>query len=362
MDDDFFDLAKHQVESNSIYMVGRAQFNHNLEKVKDMINDKSIQVILSNPHEGSETLKHHVQRAGLENYALQGKLLLLGGGDMEPNYHYLRYDSFLPKIFDYRENILASQQIEQIYSKLDKPYKFLFLNGRARPNRKYLLHFFQHIGLLDQAIWTNLDTWTGRSQDINLIIDNHDVMSDNFSIKLLDEKYEVDRYRNNLSKDLHNGWIKNNLFDYQGNLEWGEIYLNAAPYVDTYFSVVTETIYTYPYSFRTEKIWKPIAMGHPFIAVANQGYYRDLHNLGFKTFGNIIDETFDSIEDNLTRLERTRDVIINLCNSDLNSFLAEAKEICEYNQRHLWYMRDQVRGEFSERFRKFMVAQGVINE
>jgi hypothetical protein len=51
------------------------------------------------------------------------------------------------------------------------------------------------------------------------------------------------------------------------------------PYIDTYFSVVTETIFDYPYTFRTEKIWKPMIMGHPFVAAANRGYYRDLHSV-----------------------------------------------------------------------------------
>jgi hypothetical protein len=62
---------------------------------------------------------------------------------------------------------------------------------------------------------------------------------------------------------------------------------------------VSETVFTYPYSFRTEKIWKPIAIGHPWIAVSNFGYYRDMHELGFKSFGHLIDEKFDLIYNNV---------------------------------------------------------------
>lgn len=361
-DGDFWDFGTHDVVENAVYLIGRAQFNHNLEKVKSVVANKTAFVILSNPSEGSETLKHHVQRSGFDELCKTGQMLLVGGGDMESEYPCLPYDSFLPRIFDYYENILASQQSKIIFEKTQKPYKFLFLNGRGRPNRKYLLQYFKHIGLLDQSIWSNLDTFVGRTQDISLMVDGKELMLEYMPIKLLDQNYEVSRYHNNLNKTFGEGWAKTELFQRENKIEWGEIYINPAAYIDTYFSVVTETIYTYPYSFRTEKIWKPIAIGHPFIAVANCGFYKDLHALGFRTFGHLIDESFDTIENNMTRLERIRDVIINLCNSDLISFLLAAREVCEYNQQHLWQMRSQVRKEFPNRFKQFLLDQGVINE
>jgi hypothetical protein len=118
-------------------------------------------------------------------------------------------------------------------------------------------------------------------------------------------------------------FVKNYLF----KNTWGEVYLQAEPYVDTYFSLVTETVFNYPYSFRTEKIWKPIAMAHPFIVVANRGYYKDMRNLGFKTFGHVINESFDLIDNNQDRIERIAAVVEDLCQQDLASFLKEC-----YNQ------------------------------
>jgi hypothetical protein len=150
--------------------------------------------------------------------------------------------------------------------------------------------------------------------------------------------------------------VKNQLF----NNTWGEIYLNAEPYIDTYFSLVTETVFNYPYSFRTEKIWKPIAMGHPWIAVANCGYYRDMHNLGFKTFGHVIDQSFDTIQDNQLRLQRIAQVVTDLCTQDLASFLKECYNVCKYNQQHLAEMRITVREELPARFTQFITNH--INE
>jgi hypothetical protein len=188
-------------------------------------------------------------------------------------------------------------------------------------------------------LWTCLDTKMGK-------------------IQYLPAEYEYSTYCNNVGKkqiiptaDLsRNHFAKHDLF----GGEWGEIYINPRAYIDTYFSVVTETVFDYPYSFRTEKIWKPIAMCHPWIAVANQGYYRDMHNLGFQTFGHVIDETFDSIENNQDRLERIALVIEDLCQQDLASFLNECYNVCKYNQQHLAEMSIKVRKEFPDRFAQFI--------
>jgi uncharacterized protein YggL (DUF469 family) len=116
---------------------------------------------------------------------------------------------------------------------------------------------------------------------------------------------------------------------------WGDAEVNPAPYVDTYFSVVTETIFDYPYTFRTEKIWKPMIMGHPFVAAANRGYYKDLHAAGFQTFGKLIDETFDQIDNPQDRANRIVDTVADICYNGTGSFLEAAQNICKYNYQHL---------------------------
>jgi hypothetical protein len=277
-------------------------------------------------------------------------MLLIGGGDMDPEWPCLQYDSFLPKILDYKENQQATSQSHQIYEVTNKPYKFLFFNGRSRPHRKYLLEKFALEGLLDRALWTNLENRTGSSGQLALWHNGQDLMMTPTKINMLPACYEVDRYRPRVDKMRDSGFVKNDLFGH----EWGEIYIEPAPYIDTYFSVVTETVFDYPYSFRTEKIWKPIAMAHPWIAVANAGYYRDMRNIGFKTFNGLIDESFDQIEDSQTRIERIAHTVKDLCSQDLDSFLTAAQNICKYNQQHLADMRVQVRKEFPERFFQFI--------
>ena len=149
--------------------------------------------------------------------------------------------------------------------------------------------------------------------------------------------------------DQHN-FVKNHLF----NNTWGEIYLKPEPYIDTYFSLVTETVFDYPYSFRTEKIWKPIAMGHPWIAATSCGYYRDIRNLGFRTFGHLIDESFDLLDNDQDRMERIEQVVADLCQQDLVRFLGAAEEVCKYNQQHLIDTRQQEIQNFPNRLSQFL--------
>lgn len=354
VDQEFWHFNRHRVVENAVYLIGRQQFLENVPKIREIVERDQAKIILSNPAEGSETLMLHCKAYGVLDLVQQQRIGLIGGGDMDSRFHCLQYDSFLPKMLDYEENIRSQQKTSDIYSQLDKPFKFLFLNGRARPHRKYLLEKFKLTGLLDHAVYTCLDSAPCSTKHINLIHNGQSLINTESTIHLLDKKYEHEYYYDNLHTSVDNGFVKHALF---AN-DWGEVYLNPAAYVDTYFSLVTETVFTYPYSFRTEKIWKPITMGHPWIAVANAGYYRDMRNLGFKTFSHLIDESFDSLDDPQQRIERVSDIVHSLCNSNLKEFLTSAQETCIFNQQHLAHMRQHVRGKFAERFFNFFADYG----
>ena len=350
----------HEIIPNSIYVISYYGFQNKIEYFKNLVKQDIIKIILCHPMEGSETLVYHCEQ--IEDLLQQNKIWLISGGEMESKWPYLLFDNFMSKILDYKDNLVEIKRTNEIFSKTVKPYKFLFLNGRMRHHRKYLLEKFKYDGILDQSLWTNLDPVPHRfypfvlPQELNL--DNNTPSA--FIVQQLPEKYEVQRYKEQIYKTLENPQrdlaLKYHLF----NDEWGDIYLNAEPYIDTYFSVVTETVFEYPYSFRTEKTWKPIAMGHPVIFASNYGYYRDFKNLGFKTFGHLIDESFDNIENVQDRIVRISEIVKDLCNQDLPAFLAATEETCKYNQQHLAEMCVKVRKEFPQRFINFINERSRI--
>ena len=353
VDVEFWDLRNHELIPNSIYVVGRQQCTDNPLKIRAMAESNEYITIFSNPHEGSETLSWHIKMLNLHDLVMQKKLLLIGGGDMEEHYPYIKFDSFIAKTLDYEENVRAQQHIDEIFDKTDKPYKFLFLNGRGRPHRKYLIEQFRESGLLAQSLWTSLDSNGFQSRMLSLVKNGVNLMARPGNIQYLPKEYEVSYYQDTVGTELPSdqSYAKHLLF----KDTWGDIYLTPAPYIDTYFSLVTETVFHYPYSFFTEKICKPLAIGHPWIAVANKGFYRDLHNMGFRTFGHVIDESFDNIDSNQDRIERINDIVHDLCNQNLASFLAACHEVCKYNQQHFTELSPKLRKEFPEHFREFLL-------
>ena len=65
--------------------------------------------------------------------------------------------------------------------------------------------------------------------------------------------------------------------------------------------IVSESVFKYPYNYITEKTLKPLAHGRPFIIVGPVDSLKALNNYGFRTFSSIIDETYDSINDDEQR-------------------------------------------------------------
>jgi hypothetical protein len=366
-DGEFWDLRQHDLVPGAIYVMCREQVNRYNYEIQELARSGQVTIILDNAAEGSETLVTWCFVKGLINLIEEGRILLIGGGDMDPTkWPYMSYEYFLPKIYDFDENVESGSRIDEYFAMVDKPYKFLFLNGRMRSHRKYLLERFRTNGLLDHALWTNLDTdlrlittlpqqrWQNFN-DMTMIKlrfehNGTDRMEQPIGLHCLPKAYETPAFRNNIDHLPTAGTVKFNLF----NNTWGDAVVDGSAYRDTYFSLVTETVFNYPYSFRTEKIWKPIAVGHPFIAVANRGFYRDLHRLGFRTFGHVVDQSFDSIDNSQDRIERIADVVEDLCQQDLASFYRECYNVCKYNQALYTEMRHQVPRELPNQFHQFI--------
>lgn len=345
VDDIFWDFEQHEPVAESIIIFARQTVNRYYARIKELAVAGFFLPVLANPSEGSSTLRLQCQRLGLLDLVTQKKLLLIGCGDMEPALNCLVYDCYLNRVIGYEQNVEQSSRVDEIYSKTNKPYKFLFLNGRTRPHRKYMIEKMRDAGLLEHALWTNLD-----STPVYHHTYQTDLVYRPSEIRLLPDQYEVEKYHTGIKKQYQQSFVKHELFDN----EWGDVYIRAEPYVDTYFSLVSETVCDYPYSLRSEKIYKPMAIGHPFVAVANRGFYQDLRNTGFQTYRSLIDESFDLIDNNQDRLDRIADVVRDLCASDLDEFLVAAQSISKYNQQHMAELGPRIFKEFPDRFWRFL--------
>lgn len=77
-------------------------------------------------------------------------------------------------------------------------------------------------------------------------------------------------------------------------------------FIDYYrcgIEVVLETLFDTTKNQLTEKSLRPIAAGRPFMLVGAPGSLQYLRDYGFKTFDGLIDESYDTIQDPVARLE-----------------------------------------------------------
>ena len=314
-----------ELDPNNVYVIGRVLLKENWQTVTDWATQHPGRIVFSNPAEGSETVKLQLQRLRITEHVRDGRIGLLTSGDLESGINYCRTDCYFSNIVEYTENRAAQLQAAMEY-KHHRPYQFLFLNGRLRPHRKHLIDALRQRGLLDYALWTCLGSRVELGFTSALTPQHEE------PIRLLPPEYEIPRAVPNLNTVDSQGFVKHTLF----NNTWGDAIVNHRCYTDTWFSLVTETIYDYPHTFFTEKIWKPVLMAHPFVVAANPGYLQSLRDAGFKTFNTLIDEHYDQIDRPDVRAERIIDTMTWLCSgSNAADFWEASRDICKYNQQRL---------------------------
>lgn len=104
------------------------------------------------------------------------------------------------------------------------------------------------------------------------------------------------------------------------------------------FEIVIETDYHTNSNF-TEKTFKPIAMGKPFLLFARSQSLKALHNLGFKTFSPFINEYYDEISNTEDRFRAITTEINKLADTPSNEiidFVNEYEKILIHNQHVLY--------------------------
>lgn len=84
--------------------------------------------------------------------------------------------------------------------------------------------------------------------------------------------------------------------------------------LDALWHIVTETVFYYNKLHLTEKIFKPIVSKQPFMLLAAPGNLAYLRSYGFRTFDGIIDESYDSIQDNDARIDAVVKQLSWYCN------------------------------------------------
>lgn len=206
---------------------------------------------------------------------------------------------------------------------------FLCMNRITREHRRHIVVWLQTCGLLERSLVSYKDeepdtyryqearlqaAWEEVQNKLPLVIDRADLPA-NWNIGG-GERVKVDEFSCIKATD-----------------SW--------PYRNCFFNIVTETQYRNDLLFPSEKIWKPIVQGLPFLVVGTPGLLRYLRKLGFQTFSPIIDEGYDLIVDDNQRMRhifRVIETIGNLSQEQLRQSLEVLRPATEHNVQHLQKM------------------------
>ena len=171
------------------------------------------------------------------------------------------------------ENFLESFEL---YKKNNNKKKFLNLNNVMRPNKQSLFFYLCKNNLVEDALVSNL--WE----------DSRDTI---LSKKEFDELYNYDSSE---YESFQRTVIKRQEI-YGDNYKSNQ----ASPinfYTDTQYSLVSETHVGSNILCVSEKTYKPVLMGHPFLIFGNTFTLNYLKKLGYETFDNKFNEEYDSCE------------------------------------------------------------------
>jgi hypothetical protein len=139
------------------------------------------------------------------------------------------------------------------------------------------------------------------------------------------------------SKEIN--WIENKKFDQDiqsrspsGNIGWQDTLATYPDICNNYkIEIVSETDAFSNYWF-TEKTGRCLAAGKPFILIAGTGSLAKLNDMGFKTFGSVIDEYYDRELTPTLRIRKAIDELLELYNRpDRDLAIADMYRIAKEN-------------------------------
>lgn len=292
-----------------------------------------------------------IKNMSLANRTLFGKIVM---HDQEP--------LFIDSLNTYRDSLLQNKKTEyyELYNYLD-PIDLVHLDLRSgkipiictSELHSKDVEIFRKKLFIDCYYW-----WHGmiardwfRHWQYHFDLTNKDIK--NYSYRFLlyaRETTGTRKYRKQIIDQL--GVFSDKIqFDWNGSKETNSG-MSASICVEDSISsaihLVAETLFDVDKIYLTEKIFKPMVMGQPFILAGppnSLGYLRDY---GFRTFSTVWDESYDQIEDHNARLASVIGLVeklLSLSKENFDRILEKCIPIIEHNRS--WFYSQ----EFQDRLR-----------
>lgn len=199
-----------------------------------------------------------------------------------------------------------------------RPYRFTVLNRTHKWWRATIMTDLQRHGVLDHSQWSyNSQINIEDSRQDNPIQEDYDDQ-----LRALVTKFvELGPYHcDSATPDQHNDHTR----------------LDAHLFTDSYCQIIPETHFDADGSngvFLTEKTFKAIKHGQPFVIAGTPGSIAQLRSMGYRTFDSVIDHSYDSILDNTQRWQTLLSEIQRLNRSDLHEIFQACVPDLIHNQQ-----------------------------
>jgi hypothetical protein len=189
------------------------------------------------------------------------------------------------------DRLLEQVDIDAYVAKKEKEYLFLSYNRNCRPHRTTLFSRLTQENLLEKARYSLL--WPKKNFELfeykaQLWLNpDHKAYFDDVFRPLYEPKVIDNTFEDLLGAD-------DRKFSYRDH------------FVTAYFSLITETsasIQSTPVLWHTEKTYKPLAIGHPFMVMGCPGSLAYLRSEGYATFPEFFDESYDEMKLEVRRRE-----------------------------------------------------------
>ncbi len=211
-----------------------------------------------------------------------------------------------------------------------KKNDYFYFGGHARYHRLKFLSSLKKLEVLDRLSWSQRAL-----PEINSLIGGVDYLRDLIPYEYKDSYTQLSIIPE-LPKVLDIPLMDNS--EYHGTKDENWITNNAGVKANLEFQsthwaeIISETIYYFSinpvksdntFLYFSEKTFKPLSLGYPFIGLLLPNSFKKIKEFGFKLFDEIFDYSFDSIVDDD---ERMKAIINQIQNNDIEQKIVDNNE------------------------------------
>ena len=273
------------------------------------------------------------------------------------SFEYFLYDTWVQSGVTYEGSKLdenteySVDSFFELQKNTEKSKDLLLLNRTYKAHRAAIVNDLYKDGYLDNSYFS--------LQEIQHKDEAVDILKDH-TLPILAESEPLD----NIDTQ---GFMQH---DSVANYDWilnSKLYVGTESYMSVESQILQQGHSKYPIRFLSEKVFKPIAWGMPFIILGNRLSLLKVRQLGFKTFDGLIDESYDKESEPELRYQLVlsaikkyfdnppdKDKILEICKFNLDLFYSTDFQLKQFSDmanqcvNNYYNLRRQVDNEFNQ--------------